>query len=122
MVISGGVPSRDTAHFKHKKSLDQPKPEEATMTTSTEKLPTEFEFQYRIAQTESELRSAQTDYEYETRTLCKLANERLNDRIGRGTEALVSKAGRLLALETKIVDLTRQYDWLIALKKAWRDA
>lgn len=92
------------------------------MTTSTEKLPTEFEFQYRIAQTESELRSAQTDYEYETRTLCKLANERLNDRIGRGTEALISKAGRLLALETKIADLTRQYDWLIALKKAWRDA
>ena len=92
------------------------------MTTSTEKIPTEFEFAYRIAQTESELRSAQADYEYETRTLCKLATERLTDHIGRGTEALVSKAGRLLALETKIADLTRQYDWLIALKKAWRDA
>ena len=92
------------------------------MTTSTEKIPTEFEFAYRIAQTESELRSAQADYEYETRTLCKLATERLTDHIGRGTEALISKAGRLLALETKIADLTRQYDWLIALKKAWRDA
>ena len=92
------------------------------MTTSTEKIPTEFEFAYRIAQTESELRSAQAEYEYETRTLCKLATERLTDHIGRGTEALVSKAGRLLALETKIADLARQYDWLIALKKAWRDA
>lgn len=92
------------------------------MSNQSEKLPTEFEFQYRIAQTESELRSAQADYEYETRTLCKLANERLTDHIGRGTEAIISKAGRLLALETKITDLARQYEWLIVLKQAHLDA
>ena len=92
------------------------------MSNQFAKATAEFEFHYRIVQTERELRSAQEDYEYETRTLCKLATERLNDNIGRGTEALVSKAGRLLALETKIADLARQYEWLIVLKQAHLDA
>lgn len=84
--------------------------------------PIDFEFEYRIAHTESKLRSAQADYEYETRTLCKLANERLTDNIGRGTEALVSKAGRLLALETKIAELTSLIECLSVLKKAHEQA
>lgn len=92
------------------------------MSNQSEKPCTEFEFAYRIAQTESELRSAHADYEYETRTICKLANERLNDNIGRGTEALVSKAGRLLALETKIANLARQYEWLKVLEQSHLDA
>ena len=84
--------------------------------------PIEFEFEYRLLQAERHLKSAFDDYEYETRTLCKLATERLNDNIGRGTEILVGKAGRLLALETKIADLARQYEWLNVLKQSHFDA
>jgi hypothetical protein len=84
--------------------------------------PIEFEFEYRLIQAERHLKSAFDEYEYETRTLCKLATERLNDNIGRGTEILVSKAGRLLALETKIAELTSLIECLSVLKEAHEQA
>ena len=84
--------------------------------------PIEFEFEYRLLQAERHLKNAFYDYDYETRTLCKLANERLNDNIGRGTEALVSKAGRLLALEIKIAELTSLIECLSVLKEAHEKA
>lgn len=84
--------------------------------------PIEFEFEYRMLQCERHLKNAKYDYKVETENLCRLANERLTTGIGCGTEAIITKAGRLLGLEIKIAELTSQHEAFSVLKEAHAQA
>ena len=84
--------------------------------------PIDFEFELRLLQTERHLKNAKYDYERETDALCRLANDRLNHGIGHGTDAVVSKASRLLSLENKIAELTSLVECLSVLKEAHEQA
>lgn len=77
----------------------------------------EFSFQWRIWQVKSELRTAGSDLEQITNQLIKSLQTPVADRLGRNTEYLVTKAGQITILETRIADLTRQLEWLEILER-----